>query len=53
MKPAGFAHRIGKLAAALCMTFAATAALADPVSLNIVDVAGNLALTKADTSMAL
>ena len=47
MKPAGFAHRIGKLAAALCMTFAATAALADPVSLNIVDVAGNLALTKA------
>ncbi|HVW52685.1 MAG TPA: extracellular solute-binding protein [Trinickia sp.] len=40
------ARRIGCIAAALSFSVAATASFAAPVSLNIVDVAGNLALTK-------
>lgn len=39
-------RRIGCIAAALSFSVAATASFATPVSLNIVDVAGNLALTK-------
>ncbi|CAB3729689.1 extracellular solute-binding protein [Trinickia soli] len=39
-------RRIGCIAAALSFSVMATASFADPVSLNIVDVAGNLALTK-------
>jgi len=39
-------RRIGCIAAALSFSVAATASFAAPVSLNIVDVAGNLALTK-------
>jgi len=41
------ARRIGCIAAALSFSLVATASFADPVSLNIVDVAGNLALTKS------
>ncbi|CAN7474086.1 extracellular solute-binding protein [Trinickia sp. LjRoot230] len=47
MKRSNLAHRVSRIAAAVCFSLAATASFADPVSLNIVDVAGNLALTKA------
>ncbi len=40
-------RRITGAAAVLCFTLTATASFAGPVSLNVVDVAGNLALTKA------
>ncbi|MEJ8799170.1 extracellular solute-binding protein [Trinickia caryophylli] len=48
MKGKHFVHRAGRIAAALCFSLTAAASFAaDPVSLNVVDVAGNLALTKA------
>jgi putative spermidine/putrescine transport system substrate-binding protein len=47
MKVKGIVHRIGGVAAALCFSLTATSSFAEPVSLNVVDVAGNLALTKA------
>ncbi|HEX7685353.1 MAG TPA: extracellular solute-binding protein [Trinickia sp.] len=47
MTSSRLARRITTAAAVLCFTLTATASFADPVSLNVVDVAGNLALTKA------
>jgi len=47
MKHSRIGRRIGCIAAALGFSLMATASFADPVSINIVDVAGNLALTKA------
>ena len=47
MTSSRLARRITPAAAVLCFTLTATASFADPVSLNVVDVAGNLALTKA------
>jgi len=46
MNRMNFARRAGYLAAAVCFSLTAAAAMAEPVTLNIVDVAGNLALTK-------
>ncbi len=46
MKVKGIVHRISGIAAAVCFSLTATASFAGPVSFNVADVAGNLALTK-------
>ncbi|KUZ98578.1 ABC transporter substrate-binding protein [Burkholderia ubonensis] len=46
MNSSRIARRVGRIALALGFTLSATAAVAAPVSINVVDVAGNLQLTQ-------